>query len=187
MKNIFKICILVIAICAVMYGFDYFVKNKVYIKPYNDIVKEVSNKYDVDENLIYAIIKVESKFNQNVVSSANAKGLMQIIDDTGEEMGQKIGIINFEPNMLYEPDINIELGTKYFKTLYDKYDGNITLALIAYNAGQGNLDRWISEGLVTDQQSYYNLPYNETTVYWQKVLREYNAYNTIYTSEKNIK
>lgn len=182
MKILLKVSILLIVIFSLICGFNYFVKNKVYIKPYNDVVKEIAYKYQIEENMIYAMIKVESKFNQNVVSKAHAKGLMQIVDSTAMEVSEKIGIENFSPSMLYEPDVNIEIGTKYFKMLLDKYD-DVRLALIAYNAGQGNVDKWINNGDISDEQSYYNLPYKETTVYWQKVLREYNAYKRIY---KNV-
>lgn len=182
MKFLLKICVTIVVICAVVFGAEYVLKERIYIKPYNDIVKEISKKYEVEENMIYAMIKIESKFNQDVVSKAQAKGLMQIMDNTAIEMGERIGMVNFEPSMLYKPDVNIEIGTKYFKTLLDKYD-DVKLALIAYNAGQGNLDKWIKEGIVTDEESYYNLPYNETTAYWQKVLREYNVYNAIYNNE----
>ena len=185
MKFLLKISTVLIIICTFIWGFDYFLKNNIYIKPYNDVIKEISYKYDIEENMIYAMIKVESKFNQNVVSKAQAKGLMQIVDSTAIEVSQKIGIEDFEPSMLYEPEINIEIGTKYFKTLLDKYE-DVRLALIAYNAGQGNVDKWLKDGDISDEQSYYNLPYKETTVYWQKVLREYNAYKRIYKNGEQI-
>lgn len=179
MKFLFKICATIAMICIVMFTLNYFIKEKIYIKPYNEFVKDISQEYNIEENLIYAIIKVESKFKEDATSSAQAKGLMQVVDSTAQEMSEKIGMINFEPNMLYQPQVNIEIGTKYFSTLVNKYD-DVILALIAYNAGQGNLDKWMRNGQVTDVASYYNLPYSETTAYWQKVMREYNAYNKIY-------
>lgn len=155
-------------------------KNYVYSKPYSDIVQDVSRKYDIDENLIYAMIKVESNFQPNAISRAQAKGLMQIIDETAVEISNRLKIEDFTVDMLYDPKINIEIGTKYFSTLLNKYENNEILALIAYNAGQGNLDKWISDGKVKGEESYTNLPYAETTVYWQKVMREYNVYNKLY-------
>ncbi len=183
MKFLFKLCITVIIICIIVFGSDKFIKEKIYQKPYNDFVKEISQRYNIDENLIYAIIKVESNFKEEATSKAQAKGLMQLVDSTAEEISGRIGIINFEPSMLYQPEVNIEIGTKYFSTLLNKYN-DVTLALIAYNAGQGNLDKWIRDGNVTNEDSYYNLPYAETTAYWQKVMREYNAYNRIYEEKE---
>lgn len=179
MKFIFKLCIIVAIICVIVWGSDKFIKEKIYPKPYNEFVKEMSQKYDIEENLIYSIIKVESNFKANATSKAQAKGLMQIVDGTANEMSQKIGIEDFETSMLYIPEINIEIGTKYISTLVAKY-GDIKLALIAYNAGQGNLDKWIKEGIVDGEDTYYNLPYAETTTYWQKVIREYKVYNRMY-------
>lgn len=181
MKKILKLIIFIAVIAVfIIYG-DKISKTYMYPKQYADIVRKVSSKYDVEENLIYSIIKVESNFKKDVSSKAGAKGLMQVMDSTAEEVSKQIDIENFEIDMLYEPQVNIEIGTKYFSNLLKKYNDNVNISLIAYNAGQGNVDKWLANKTITyDQESLNNIPYEETRVYWQKVLREYNSYNIIY-------
>ncbi len=173
---------IIIALLIVVVGFainEYVIKDIIYPIKYNNIIEKVAKEYNIDKYLICAIIKVESNFNEKAVSSSGAKGLMQIMDNTAVEVGNILQIDNFETDMLYNPEINIQIGVKYFSMLYNKYEDN-RLALIAYNAGQGNLDSWIKEEKVTDEQSCYNLPFKETTAYWQKVMREYNIYSMLY-------
>lgn len=100
---------------------------------YEAIIKEASRKFGVSERLIKAIILAESAGNPYAVSPKNAKGLMQLMDGTAEEMGVK------NP---FDPRENIFGGTKYFAQLLKMYDGNEDLALAAYNAGPGNVARF---------------------------------------------
>jgi len=179
MKKISKIFIAFIFIILILSVSNYIIKEIIYPKKYHNIVSTMSDRYEIDENLIYAIIKTESNFDERATSKANAKGLMQIVDDTAIEISNKIGIDNFNTNMIYEPEINIEFGTYYIKELYNKYQ-NKTIAIIAYNAGQGNVDKWIEEGIITLDNNLEEIPYKETSTYWKKVLREYNVYNKLY-------
>ena len=141
---------------------------KVYKLEYTEYVKKYANEYNVDEYLIYAIIKAESNFEPNAESHRGAKGLMQLI-----------GIELNEDNIL-EPDININLGTKYISMLIQKYN-NINLALAAYNAGSGNVDGWIEKGtLKSDGSDIENVPFTETNNYVRKILRDYEIYKNMY-------
>ena len=144
-----------------------------------EYVEKYSKEYDVDKYLIYAIIKAESNFEKEAKSNKGAKGLMQLMYSTAEEVAQKIGIELTEEN-IYEPNININIGTKYISILIQKY-GNINLALAAYNAGSGNVDNWINEGtLEKDGTNIENIPYLETNNYVRKILRDYEIYKKIY-------
>lgn len=180
MKIFIKFIAVIIVFIFISIGGIFITKEVIYPKKYQSIISNMSDKYEIDENLIYAIIKTESNFDSKATSKANAKGLMQIVDDTAIEISKKAGVDNFQVDMLFDPEINIELGTYYFKELYDKYK-NKTIAIIAYNAGQGNVDKWITEGIINDKsESLDNIPYKETATYWKKVLREYNVYNRLY-------
>ena len=152
---------------------------KVYKLEYTEYVKKYANEYNVDEYLIYAIIKAESNFKQDAVSSRQAKGLMQLMYSTAEEISLKVNVELNEENIL-EPDININLGTKYISMLIQKYN-NTNLALAAYNAGSGNVDGWIEKGtLKSDGSDIENVPFTETNNYVRKILRDYEIYKNIY-------
>ena len=152
---------------------------KVYKLEYTEYIKKYANEYNVDEYLIYAIIKAESNFNQDAVSHRGAKGLMQLMYSTAEDISKRIGIELNEDNIL-EPDININLGTKYISMLIQKYN-NTNLALAAYNAGSGNVDGWIEKGtLKSDGSDIENVPFTETNNYVRKILRDYEIYKNIY-------
>ena len=152
---------------------------KVYKLEYTEYVKKYANEYNVDEYLIYAIIKAESNFNQDAVSHRGAKGLMQLMYSTAEDISKRIDIELNEDNIL-DPDININLGTKYISMLIQKYN-NINLALAAYNAGSGNVDGWIEKGtLKSDGSDIENVPFTETNNYVRKILRDYEIYKNVY-------
>lgn len=187
-KNIMILIISAIIVLSILGKIDYkSIKNqilkKMYKQEYTEYVKKYSKEYNVDEYLIYAIIKAESNFNQEAVSHREAKGLMQLMYSTAEDIAKRVDIEINEENIL-EPDININLGTKYISMLIQKYD-NVNLALAAYNAGSGNVDGWIEKGtLKADGSDIENVPFTETNNYVRKILRDYKIYKQIYEDEQ---
>ncbi|XID95354.1 lytic transglycosylase domain-containing protein [Paenibacillaceae bacterium WGS1546] len=127
---------------------------------YDDLIAAAGAKYGVDPALIKGVIHSESSFNPDAVSSAGAKGLMQLMDDTARWLG--VG-------NAFDPAQNIDGGTRYLSYLLRKYDGNVSTALAAYNAGPGRVDRL---GLTNDQDvmRHYDLLPEETQGYIRKVL-----------------
>ena len=154
------------------------IQKKTYPKKYSYEVEKYAKEYNVDQNLIYAVIKAESNFKEKAVSRKNAMGLMQLMQDTAREIANMIGIeINEE--LLLEPDTNINLGTKYLSILLGKY-GNVEVAVSAYNAGSGNVDNWITEGIIqADGSDIENVPFKETNNYVRKILRNYKIYSNL--------
>lgn len=126
---------------------------------FDALIESAASKYGVSANLIQAVIQTESNFNPNAISSAGAKGLMQLMDGTA----RGLGVTNS-----FDPLQNIEGGTKYLAMLLKKYNGNEQIALAAYNAGPGRVDRL---GIATNedlQQKLHMLP-AETQRYIGKV------------------
>jgi soluble lytic murein transglycosylase len=149
-----------------------------YKKQYSEYVSKYSQQYGVDENLIYALIKAESNFEVKAKSNKEAQGLMQLMYSTAKEVALQNGIQLTEENIL-EPDININIGTKYISTLLKRYKC-IEIALAAYNAGSGNVDKWIEKGTIkADGSDIENIPFKETNNYVRKIMRDYKIYSEL--------
>lgn len=154
---------------------------KIYPMEYSEYVEKYSKENGLDKYLIYAIIKAESNFDPSAKSTANAKGLMQLMEETAVERSNVINSENAEENDLYDPETNIKLGTSYFAYLLGLYNGNINLAIIAYNAGLGNVQQWIKDGIIKkDGSDIENIPFKETENYVRKILRDYQMYLKLY-------
>lgn len=182
LKRLIILVILIVVAVSIFDNFDYIrdkLLTRIYKLDYSEYVEKYSKEYDVDKYLIYAIIKAESNFKKEAVSNKGAKGLMQLMDSTAMEVAGQINI-NLDEDDILAPKININLGTKYISILIQKYN-NINLALTAYNAGSGNVDNWINEGILkSDGSDIEKVPFTETNNYVRKILRDYKIYNSLY-------
>lgn len=153
----------------------------IYARPYKEIVYTKSNKYGVDPLLIYAIMRAESKFDSQAISPSGAKGLMQIMNKTGTWGAEVCGISNFAPDQLFNPEINIEIGTWYIAKLIGQYEGEIDTALAAYNAGSGNVAKWKANTAYSyDGKTIHKIPFKETDNYIKRVNFNYWVYKLLY-------
>ena len=155
---------------------------------YESYVEKAAKEYNVDICLVYGVIRNESNFDPDIVSNAGAIGLMQIMPDTFTWLQNYRE--NFEPkkildsNKLYDPKTNIDYGTYYLRYLLDKYDGDRSLVICAYNAGYGNVDSWIAEGTIPNGNvSPEDVPFPETSNYLAKVTESAEMYRELYFSK----
>ena len=174
------ILFLIVLIFTIFKPQNWFLK-KLYKLDYGEYVYKYAEENDVDPYLIFAIIKAESNFSRNIESSSGAIGLMQLMEATAVEKANEIGEEVVVKEALFNPEINIKIGTSYYAYLIKHYKGNENLALAAYNAGMGNVDRWIEEGTIKEDGSdLENIPYKETNNYVRKILRNYKIYKELY-------
>ena len=179
-----KIGIFIIVLVAAFFLTIWVLKTFVYPLTHFSIVKEAASENSLDPYLILAIIKTESGFNENAKSNKDAKGLMQMLDSTANEVNDNINIVDSVDDNIYDADVNIKLGCKYFSNLVKRYDGNYYLAICAYNAGMGNVDKWLENGYIEknlDEYKNVNLPFEETSKYLEKVISSYKIYVKLYS------
>ena len=156
------------------------VLKKLYPIEYSEYVYKYSEENNIDPLLVFSIIKAESNFKRSATSNSGAIGLMQLMPETAKEMLEIIGDDYVIKEQLYNPEQNIKIGTKYYAYLLKRYN-NKELALAAYNAGIGNVDDWISQGIIKrDGSDLENIPYKETNNYVRKILRNYRIYQYLY-------
>ncbi|OLD83596.1 MAG: hypothetical protein AUF67_00515 [Acidobacteria bacterium 13_1_20CM_58_21] len=122
--------------------------------PYRELVEAAAARYNVDADLITSVIAVESNFDPKALSRKNARGLMQLLPETAARLGVQD---------IYDPQENIDAGTRYLRELLEKYNNNLTLALAAYNAGPDRVEEY---GRVP--------PFTETLSYVRRVKRSYD-------------
>ena len=154
---------------------------------HEDIIRQQAAEKNLDPALIAAVIYQESKFRDRT-SSAGAKGLMQILPGTAEFIARKSGGTRFELQDLGTPQINIAYGSWYLRYLIGRYNGNQVLAIAAYNAGEDNVDRWVSAAGGPDSfDATKDIPFPETRAYVQGVFSKRGAYRKHYAKELGLK
>ena len=132
----YMIMLLVIAvIIIIILGLKNVILKRIYPLKYEEIVGKYAEAENIDPLLVFAIIKAESNFEPNITSKSGAMGLMQVMNLTGQEVAEGIDVNFSTKEVLYNPETNINIGVKYFSNLLKKYEGNMHLALAAYNAG----------------------------------------------------
>ena len=153
---------------------------------HEDIIRQQSAKKNLDPSLVAAVIYQESKFSDRT-SIAGARGLMQITPDTARFIAKQSGGIRFVQADLATPQINIAYGTWYLRWLLDRYDDRQALALAAYNAGFGHVDRWVREAGGPDSfDPKTDIPFPETRSYVQQVLERKKDYARRYSRELGL-
>ena len=150
-------------------------------KPYWTDLKRFAAANGLDPYLVASLIRQESEFNPNAVSHANAVGLMQLLPKTGKGVARQVKLKRYSASQLYTPAVNLQLGTRYFRGMVDKFGGSFEYALAAYNAGSDRVEEWLGQGKYRDPQEFVeSIPFTETREYVQAILRNANVYKQLY-------
>lgn len=168
-----------IIICSIIIGLAISV---FYPIGYKNIINKYSEEYKVDPYLIVSIINVESKYNKDAMSNKDARGLMQIGPQTGQWAAEVLGIDNYNSASLFNPETNIRIGIWYINQLKKEFGDKIDLVLAAYNAGSGNVNKWLLDAKYSKDGRLTHIPFNETDDYLNKVKKNYRIYKLIYKS-----
>lgn len=150
---------------------------------YESIVNTYAQEYDLPPSLIYAVIYTESRFHEDAVSKAGAKGLMQLMDSTYEWIQTKFPGDPEPLDRIFEPEINIRCGAKVLDVMHDLFTHSDT-AIAAYNAGNGTVSKWLKDPQYsTDGETLVNIPLKETANYLKRVKNVQERYQTLYGIE----
>ncbi len=158
--------------------------NAKYPPAYATLVSLFSQTRSFPMPLAWAIMREESHFRPQVVSPADAVGLMQIIPPTGYEISKGLGRTGFSPEDLYRPVVNIEYGIQYLASNRRRFGGKIIPTIASYNAGPEAVERWLKERPNSDWEEFTEeIPYAETQEYVRKVLRSFYLYSLLYPTQ----
>lgn len=154
----------------------------VYPRQYISLVEENAEEFEIDQSLLYAVIKAESGFDKNAVSSVGAMGLTQITPETFEWLQTKTGD-SYDEDALFEPEISIYYGAYFLNMLLEEFD-NTETALAAYHAGRGKVNEWLEDPEISpDGVVLENIPYEDTAGYVRSVVKITEKYKNIYDME----
>ena len=146
--------------------------------PRSDLNTDIVKKAGLDEFLVLSLIRQESAFNQNAHSRAGARGLMQVMPATARLIERR----RISTRDLYNPEINMKIGSKYFAFLLKKYNGDAELALAAYNAGPKRVEEWMKRYPVENRMLFLDLvPFRETREYVASIARNFFWYSLLYS------
>ena len=160
------------------------VEKAVYPQKYAELVSKYADEYNVPEDVVYATIKVESSFDPEAISHADARGLMQMLPSTfewltgDEHLGEHLGV-----DQLLVPEVSIRYGVYYLKYLYSKFDYKWDVACAAYNGGEGNVSEWLADSRYSDGEgnlTAYPKRFKETKNYVKKIDQAREMYRKLY-------
>jgi len=176
----FKICLVALALLVIAVIAGVFLVNRYYPLRYLDIVNEHAEMFDLEPDLILAVIHAESRFNSSAVSRAGASGLMQIMESTAYWLAPQMGLDDFNyETQIFDPEVNIHIGTFYLNMLINRF-GDVDVALAAYNAGSGRVRGWLGDPEFSeDGVTLDHIPFPETRNYIERVATNRRIYSII--------
>ncbi len=150
---------------------------------YQSLVKNAAYEQAINPAWVYGIMRRESAFDPKIVSSARAKGLMQILPSTAKRVAKKLGIKSHKTSDLLIPEKNARIGAAYLSQMLNRFDGNYVKATASYNAGPHRIPKWLPDFPISAARWIESIPFNETRNYVRAVM----SYTTIYDHKLNYK
>ncbi|MGH7658397.1 MAG: transglycosylase SLT domain-containing protein, partial [Gemmatimonadales bacterium] len=148
-------------------------------------LRSLAQAHDVEPALVAGLIRQESSFNPRALSPAGARGLMQIMPPLGEKMAETLNYPVWDPVLLYQPSVSLQMGIEHLSGLVRDYEGNLPRVLAAYNAGKSRVERWKERQGADDPELFTErIPYRETRDYVRLVLRNMEIYEALYDWEQ---
>jgi tetratricopeptide (TPR) repeat protein len=161
--------------------------SEAYPRAYPELVQEFAEDFENNPYVIWALMTVESSYNPDSISRANARGLLQVIPKTGNLISQRLGYWDFGPDNLMMPALSIEFGNYYFSELMTKFHGQELIAFSAYNAGPHNMESWLDgRGSLPLDAFIETIPFDQAREYSKKVFRYLALYRRIYLGEDSL-
>ena len=176
------IAVLILAAMAALQPATNAVMKQLYPREYRQYIEKYSREYGVDRNLVYAVTRIESNFDPGAVSSADARGLMQMTEDAFEwvqyRMGDDSGVTYAD---IFEPEVAVKYGTYMLHLLLEE-TGDEKLAICSYHAGMSNVNSWLSQQEYSkDGKTLDKIPYSDTEWYYNKVSEAKQIYQRLYS------
>jgi soluble lytic murein transglycosylase-like protein len=149
--------------------------------PWPDEVRELAaTQGGVEPALVYAVMREESGYQPTALSVAGARGLLQLMPETAARLAREAGMAEPSPESLFDPRVNIALGSRYLSQLLGRFQGRASAAIGSYNAGPHAVARWLDGSSLEDDEWVEAIPYEQTRAYAKRVLRSLNAYRVLY-------
>ncbi|HEY8154172.1 MAG TPA: lytic transglycosylase domain-containing protein [Myxococcota bacterium] len=149
--------------------------------PWPDDVQELAAKGGgVEPALVYAVMREESGYRPSALSVAGARGLLQLMPETATRVAREAGLPEPSPESLFQPRVNLDLGSRYLAQLLARFGGRASAAIASYNAGPHAVARWLENSALADDEWVESIPYEQTRAYTKRVLRSLHAYRVLY-------
>ena len=178
------VTLVTVSLCILLLGFAFSkVTEAFYPRKYSEIVEKYSTAYSVDADLVFAVIKCESGFDPAAVSHADAKGLMQMTEETFAWVQTKTGEQGLAAEQLFIPEVSIKYGVKLLSLNLEEF-GDEAAAIAAYHAGRTAVAGWLQNAdYSSDGNTLDAIPYAETRAYVERVQKTRNIYKNIYRKD----
>lgn len=152
----------------------------VYPTYYADLIVPYAERHGFDPALFFGLVRQESNFNPQAISSAQARGLTQVIPGTGDFIARALAVRDFQQTDLFKPYVSVRFGTYYLGTVLDMFDGNAYYALLGYNGGPGNARKWQKSDLDVAMET---VPFAESHLYVRTVMNQFRQYVNVYREQ----